>query len=78
MVSMSEDIVSYITLDTVKSAPFVVFYSNKDGKEVECGRLDIVNGVLTFEGNADESAKSFFEALSYQFSLGTCRHEQKD
>ena len=43
--------------------PFMTFYINETGPSVECGRLWGKGGVLSFEGNAEESAKVFFEQV---------------
>ncbi len=43
--------------------PFVKFSCEAEGKSTECGRLWAKGGVLRFEGDADESAKIFFEQV---------------
>ena len=43
--------------------PFVKFSCEADDKTIECGRLWAKGGVLRFEGDADESAKIFFEQV---------------
>ena len=41
--------------------PFMTFHTQVDGKNVECGKLWGKGGVLSFEGDVDESARVFFD-----------------
>ena len=46
-------------------SPPIVSFTGPGGKTI--GRLEIKDGALTFEGNADASAKQFFEFLISSF-----------
>lgn len=48
--------------------PIITFTDIKNNNEI-VGQFRIINGVLTFEGNTDKSAKIFIEFLCETFNL---------
>ena len=54
-----------ITGVVIQDGETALFELIQDGEEV--GKLRFVDGVLTFEGDADESAKIFFDGVIKQY-----------
>ena len=57
-------ICTYDERTSLTPAPYCVHFRGKNGN---VGVLKIVDGQLKFEGNADESAKLFFDIVCRQF-----------
>lgn len=45
----------------------ITFHNTIDDKQVKIGRLDFNGAMLKFEGNADDSARVFFDSLAVNF-----------
>jgi len=61
--SSPSDVAFYSGLNETKTmknySPCRMIFSNDDGKEIGC--LDFSGGKITFEGNAEKSARIFFD-----------------
>jgi len=67
-----EDTLTFGQDTTVKD--YLMVFNDENNKEI--GRLSIKDNKLTFEGNADESAKIFFDTFKTVFNEYINRKEE--
>ena len=67
-------------LKNVEPSPEIGFFDMKDPNNPCIGKLTWYDNIFKFEGNAEESAKIFFDFINNHFNINKCKcqEEKKD